>query len=614
MVVMDDTGGGDNNDMKRKLKCKRIQLLDDWSLRTKLYIMFIFCVLVPVVATNAVFYQSIKGQIEAKEQSRINEMQQRIRFNLRNSLDNSLYVSNFLYTDATLNRFMESKYNNQEDYYFAYYDMLSGNNLVRYYYSYQQVNQVTFYVDNDTFVNGGNFIKLNDDIRKSEWYQALMNTDDQMMIYSYFDQKQAEMSQNQGGRKVSIIRKLNYFGKQQVEKVLKVDLDYAFINKSFKNEGAGGKIYIVSNDRIIFSNDAQMNQARKPFHLMSAMANDEGQSTELIPVVSENWQIIVRGEKLDFLTEIVDSRFNLLLLIIVNLLVPTLLIWLISRSLIHRVGRIATHLDQVKQEKFEVIAEPAGKDEIGSLTHSYNMMVIKIRNLIEIVFKGQVERQALELSKKQAELKALQSQVNPHFMFNTLETIRMRSLIKDEHETSDIIQKLALLLRQTINWGNDLVTIQDEIRFVESYLVIQQYRFGEKLQFVIDVTDADILEMKIPKLTVLTFVENACIHGIEGGLNDGVVEVRFQKHNDQLHMMIQDTGVGMEKDKLEIIRTMLLDPSVERLSELSSIGVMNAYIRLRMYFDERVQVSIDSERYKGTTIRIQIPLVPASQG
>ena len=119
--------------------------------------------------------------------------------------------------------------------------------------------------------------------------------------------------------------------------------------------------------------------------------------------------------------------------------------------------------------------------------------------------------------------------------------------------------------------------------------------------------------MKIPKLTVLTFVENACIHGIEGGLNDGVVEVRFQKQHDQLHIIIQDTGVGMEQDKLNLIRTMLLDPSLERLSELSSIGVMNAYIRLRMYFDERVQVSIDSERYKGTTIRIQIPLVPASQ-
>lgn len=601
-----------------KSLCKRIQRIrhlhhfhfqDDWSLKTKLYLLFIFCVLIPVLATNAVFYQSINGQIEAKEQSRINEMQQRIRFNLRNSLDNSLYVSNFLYTDATLNRFMESTYRNQEDYYLAYYDMLSGNNLVRYYYSYQQVNQVTFYVDNETFVNGGNFIKLNDEIRSSEWYQALMNSDNHMMIYSYFDKQQAEMSQSQGGRKVSIIRKLNYFGKQKVEKVLKVDLDYAFINKSLKNEGAGGKIYIVSNDRIIFSNDTRMNEARKPFNLMSSIGKDTEQSIESIPIVSEDWQIILRGEKLDFLSEIMDSKFNLILLIILNLLVPTLLIWLISRSLVHRVDRISKHLDQVKHEKFEVITGPIGKDEIGSLTHSYNMMVLKIKNLIEIVFKGQVERQALELSKKQAELKALQSQVNPHFMFNTLETIRMRSLIKEEHETSDIIQKLALLMRQTINWGNDLVTIQDEITFVESYLVIQQYRFGEKLQFVIDVAETDILKMRIPKLTVLTFVENACIHGIEGSMNDGVVEVSFHKRNDQLHIMIRDTGVGMEEDKLVLLRNLMLDPSLERLSELSSIGFMNAYIRLRMYFDDSIQVNITSERYKGTTIMIQVPLM-----
>jgi two-component system sensor histidine kinase YesM len=266
----------------------------------------------------------------------------------------------------------------------------------------------------------------------------------------------------------------------------------------------------------------------------------------------------------------------------------------------------------VKHEKFEVITGQIAKDEIGSLTHSYNMMVLKIKNLIEIVFKGQVERQALELSKKQAELKALQSQVNPHFMFNTLETIRMRSLIKEEHETSDIIQKLALLMRQTINWGNDLVTIKDEITFVESYLVIQQYRFGEKLQFKIDVPEADILKMRIPKLTVLTFVENACIHGIEGSMNDGVVEVSFHKQNNQLHIIIRDTGVGMEEDKLALLRNLMLDPSLERLSELSSIGFMNAYIRLRMYFDDSIQVNITSERYKGTTIMIQVPLIEAS--
>ncbi|WP_339848921.1 sensor histidine kinase [Paenibacillus sp. FSL W7-1088] len=600
--------------MSQKQFCKRKQFLDDWSLKTKLYILFIFCVLVPVLATNTVFYQSIKGNIEEKENNRFNEMQQRIRFNLRNSIDNSLYVSNFLYTDATLNRFMESGYRDDEDYYLAYYDMLSNNNLVRYYYSYQQVNQVTFYVGNDTFVNGGNFIKLDDAVRASEWYQALMNTSDHIMIYSYFDKQQAEMSQSQGGRKVSIIRRLDYFGEQQVEKVLKVDLDYAFINKSLKNEGTNGNVYVVSDDKVIFSNDSKMNQTRQPFHLLANSPISSVQSTELIPVVSENWQIIVSAAKLDFLSEVMDSRLNVTVLMILNLLMPTLLIWMISRSLVTRIDRISKHLDQVKHEQFEVISGPVGKDEIGSLTHSYNMMVIKIRNLIEIVFKGQVERQALELSRKQAELKALQSQVNPHFMFNTLETIRMRSLIKDELETSDIIHKLALLLRQTINWGDDLITIAEEIKFVESYLNIQQYRFGDKLQFAIRVTDPSIPDLMIPKLTVLTFVENACIHGIESTSSDGIVEVLFEIRSEQLSITIRDTGVGIDPDKLALLRAMMRDPNIDRMSELSSIGMMNAYIRLRMYFDDCVQMDIFSEKGKGTTVAIHIPLLQASQG
>ncbi|SEL62589.1 sensor histidine kinase [Paenibacillus sp. OK003] len=599
--------------MNRKLFCKRIQFLDDWSLKTKLYILFIFCVLVPVLATNTVFYLSIKGNIEEKEHSRFNEMQQRIRFNLRNSIDNSLYVSNFLYTDVTLNRFMESRYRDDEDYYLAYYDMLSNNNLVRYYYSYQQVNQVTFYVGNDTFVNGGNFIKLDDAVRASEWYQALMNTSDHIMIYSYFDKQQAEMSQSQGGRKVSIIRKLDYFGEQRVEKVLKVDLDYGFINKSLKNEGTNGNVYVVSDDKVIFSNNSKMNQTRQPFNLMANSPISPIHSMESIPVVSENWQIIVSADKLDFLSEVIDSKLNVTVLMILNLLMPTLLIWMISRSLVTRVDRISKHLDQVKHEQFEVIPGPAGKDEIGSLTHSYNMMVIKIRNLIEIVFKGQVERQALELSKKQAELKALQSQVNPHFMFNTLETIRMRSLIKDELETSDIIHKLALLLRQTINWGDDLITIAEEIKFVESYLNIQQYRFGEKLQFTIKVTDHSISNMMIPKLTVLTFVENACIHGIESTSSDGIVEVLFEIRSDQLSITIRDTGVGIEPDKLALLRAMMSDPNMDRMSELSNIGMMNAYIRLRMYFNDCVQLDILSEKGQGTTVAIHIPLLQASK-
>ncbi|WP_342417792.1 sensor histidine kinase [Paenibacillus sp. FSL R10-2782] len=588
--------------------CKRIRALDNWRLKTKLYVLFVFCVLIPVIATNLLFYQSIKGSIEQKEYTNSNQSLQRIKFNLRNNIDNSLYVSNFLYTDEILNRFMDSVYHNEEDYYQAYYNMLSNNNIFRYYYSYQNVNQITFYVDNETIVNGGNFIKLDDTIRKTEWYQALTNTKDHIMIYSYFDKQQAQMSQSQGGRKVSIIRKFDYFGDNQVEKILKVDLDYNFINKSLRNESMDGKMYVVANDKVIFSNDQKINNNQKSFYSIANCDIFPVQRTEVISMVSEDWKIIVSMERLNILSEVLNSKVNFVIMIVLNLLLPTMLIWMISRSLITRVEMISKHLDKVKQEKFEVIVCPEGKDEIGNLIRSYNMMVTKIKDLILIVYKDQVEKQALELSKKQAELKALQSQVNPHFMFNTLETIRMRSLIKNEIETSEIIKKLSLLLRKTINWGDDLISIREEIKFVESYLNIQQYRFGDKLQYEIQVLDEQLLDLQIPKLTILTFVENACIHGIESTSQDGSVTVKFDVMNKHLYMTIQDTGAGMDERKLEYIRNIMRNPSIDRMSELDSIGMLNAYIRLRIYFDERVNIRISSEMGKGTVIEIRVPL------
>jgi len=591
-----------------RVLCKRIHILDNWNLKTKLFVLFIFCVLVPVIATNLLFYQSLKGSIEEKEYNNLNQSMQRVKFNFRNSIDNSLYVSNFLYTDEILNRFMNSVYRDEEDYYQAYNNMLSNNNIVRYYYNYQQVNQITFYVDNETMVNGGNFIKLDDTIRKTEWYQALMNTTDNIMIYYYFDEQQAEITQSQGGRQVSIIRKFDYFGDNQVEKILKVDLDYNFINKSLTNEIMNGKLYVVSNDKVIFSNDSQINNDRKSFYEIADCEIFPVRKDEPISVVSEDWQIISSTEKLDILSEALNSNVNYVMLIVLNLLLPTVLIWLISRSLRNRVEIISRHLDQVKQEQFDLIICHEGKDEIGNLIRSYNLMVTKIKDLIEIVFKGQVEKQALELSKKQTELKALQSQVNPHFMFNTLETIRMRSLIKNEIETSEIIKELSLLLRKTINWGDDLISIREEIKFVESYLNIQRYRFGDKLQYEFQVADNKILDFQVPKLTILTFVENACVHGIENTADDGSVIVKFETMNDHLYLTIQDSGAGMEESKLTYIRNLLLNPSIDSMSEVNSIGMLNAYIRLQMYFDERVNIRIASEKNKGTTIEIMLPL------
>lgn len=118
------------------------------------------------------------------------------------------------------------------------------------------------------------------------------------------------------------------------------------------------------------------------------------------------------------------------------------------------------------------------------------------------------------MERQNAELLALHSQINPHFLFNALESIRMHSLLKNEYETADMVEKLALMQRQYVEWGNDSVEIRREMGFVRAYLGLQKYRFGERLSYSLEVEE-DCLDIKIPKMTVVTFVENACVHGIE---------------------------------------------------------------------------------------------------
>src|SRR5699024_5131891 len=150
----------------------------------------------------------------------------------------------------------------------------------------------------------------------------------------------------------------------------------------------------------------------------------------------------------------------------------------------------------------------------------------------------------LELQQKKAQLSALQSQINPHFLFNVLETIRMRSYMKKEYETADIIHSMARLLRNSYRWNKDWVTVQEEVKLMQSFLEIQSYRFGNKMSYEIDV-DERTEDCIIPNMIFIPFVENASNHGIEPMKGKGLIRIKIDYIDDQLRFLIKDNGVGM---------------------------------------------------------------------
>src|SRR5699024_10240774 len=195
------------------------------------------------------------------------------------------------------------------------------------------------------------------------------------------------------------------------------------------------------------------------------------------------------------------------------------------------------------------------KDEIGVLTTEFNRMTKKIKDLINDVYIVKIKKKDLELQKKDSQLKALQSQINPHFLFNVLETIRMRSVLKSEDETAEIIRNMAQLLRNSVTWNKDFVTVKEEFQLIQAFLEIKKYRFADRIQYDIQLPE-EAKNILIPNMTIIPFVEDASIHGIEPLKGVGTIYIKVEQNDEYMECTIEDNGVGIPESKYnEIVET-----------------------------------------------------------
>ena len=311
--------------------------------------------------------------------------------------------------------------------------------------------------------------------------------------------------------------------------------------------------------------------------------------------------------KMDSMAILKDNLPLILFLICVNVIVPFVLMRLINSSFTQRLKELDKVLEDVDGEELKQLPRVRGRDEISVLMASYNRMAERMNELIQTLYINRLKSQEMDIARQKAELLVLRSQINPHFLFNALESIRMHSVIKKEFETADMVQKLALMERQNVELGNDFVKIRDEIGFIEAYLELQKYRFGERLTYEICVEE-DCKDYWIPKLTLVTFVENACVHGMENKTAASWVFVRVYKEKGELVMEIEDTGSGMDEEKCRQFVEEMSNVKIEMLKEKHHVGILNVALRLRLAANSRVRFEMSSEIGVGTTVVVSIPL------
>lgn len=236
-------------------------------------------------------------------------------------------------------------------------------------------------------------------------------------------------------------------------------------------------------------------------------------------------------------------------------------------------------------------------NEVRQLSESYNRQMDRINHLME-----QIKEEQAELRK--SEMNVLQAQINPHFLYNTLDSILWMAESGETKETSEMVAALGKLLRISLSQGENLISLRKELEHAENYLTIQKFRYKDQFTYSIDVEEC-LLDNLTVKIIIQPFLENALYHGIEYMVDQGHISIRVFEIDDKIKIEIIDDGVGMSSEKLIHIQKL-------KESKETGIGIRNVHQRIQVYFGREYGVTIDSELDEGTTILITIPKIKAS--
>lgn len=570
------------------------QWLNHYSVRKKLIIVFVVCVIIPLIVTDSVIAALVFRAETRKTEYEMKNIANAVKYDMEFIFGEAQRMTAAAYINKYLYDFLNKNYESNLEFVSARH-LLTKNSVYENYYGFSDSNMV-IYADNPSLVDGGYFRKMIE-ARDKNWYQTFQDSGRALQLQFYFED---------GKRKVSLIRKLNYYpeNEESNEKLIKLDMGYTALLRNITKMEYSLPVYVCDNGRILFSNQGHSQYTRN--YEAYIPPHDVGY-VETLNLYGNDIRIIVAREENALVRIIKSSLPWIIVMLFFNIAIPVLVMNVINHSFTDRLTQLSQVFDQTTFDKLTEISEINGQDEIAMLMGNYNRMVQRFNELIRSIYLGRLERQEIDIARQKAELLALRSQINPHFLSNVLESIRMHCVIRGEKETAVMIEQLALLERQNANWAKDIVEIKEEIQLIKLYLELQKYRFGDRLSFDIEV-DEECEQYLLPKLTIVTFVENACVHGVEGKVTPSWIYVRVYQKNDMVIIEIEDTGTGISNDRREELLVRMKTASIDTLRKDDHIGIVNAYLRLKLAVDDLIDVELESEEGMGTFWAIKIPL------
>jgi Predicted signal transduction protein with a C-terminal ATPase domain len=589
------------------------RLLLRLNFRKKMTIVLIGLIILPIILLMFVSYNVTNGivQTKVKDTILIKNLQAKKRLEYYiNSFENSIF---YLYDNNFINILKKDQYVYYQDY---DKDNAEVKELVA---SIQKQNRDISYVNvyksntkllfssgfGEQLIPGSSFDILNKyEECRNIWFETYKDYNNDYMI--------------------TIGKKIN-----NVYDFSKVDtIGYVFINvneNGFENiykdniESNDNSYIIEKNGTVVSHTDKNMIGKKLEYPYTGKYLDDNGITTlrqsggdeymvSYFPINNTDW-IFVNMISLKAINESMKKIIYLYLVIVMlSILGIALVVYKISKKISGPINILTNRVDRFARYELDSTSQIRTGDEIEQLSVNFEKMIDRIETLINEVYEEKLKNREIELRKKEAELTTLQAQINPHFLYNTLEVIRWQALVltKGENDITRLVTSLASFFRLGLNKGVNIVSLKDEIEHVNNYMTIMNFRYKNSITVNWNI-DPALLPCKVIKVILQPIIENAIYHGIKPKKGEGVITVIGCRHTDScMEMCIEDDGVGMDNEKAELLNS-IFQSSAD--NESIGYGLKNVNQRIKLCYGEEFGMSISSQIGIGTSVVLKLPCV-----
>ena len=587
-----------------------IKYFNDMNTRKKLLVSYILVVFIPVLFVGLLLSFSMRSMATQNAIKEANGNVVRVTKRIQEVFNIPIVVSMKFYGSSSLENIIYQEYNSDWDIIQTYFNYNEFDELKT---LYKEVEEIRLFVPNEAMIDNWRFVPTTESIKAEIWYQEAMASKGKI-IWCYMDLPGKAVSDPS----LSMIRVLKT-DSGKLMGVLVVKLNENAINDILRQE---------SFETIVVDEDGLIIAAQE-----SSIAGQEVDSVELEIIPNEvnevkdliykgkpskmisNTFMIEEGAKqfkvisifyMDEILAVAKKTTSLAVIVTISSLIFSLgLILLFSRALSKRINQVSHDMHRVANGDFEFTSSIDGNDEVGQLSKDLNIMLHSIKRLMSEIYDTNIQKQNLLVKQKEIRFKMLANQINPHFLFNALEAIRMEAVNEGVNNIARIIKLLGKIMRTSLKVGNETVSLENELSLVESYLEIQKFRYSDKLEYTIEVSNPEYLSYAIMPFTIQPIVENAIIHGLENKEGKGAVIVKIESCEEVMMLSVQDDGMGMKADDLLYLLESFDEPDNSREKR---IGLRNIHQRVKLFYGEKFGIQITSEQNKGTTVIIRLPM------